>query len=234
MGCKCGRDILFRENEIIKAESIKKSHHKNEPLNMNNSIPLESNLNSNDDNYDYNVKKPEISLIHNNDESNIIFTNLYGTQRSSLENPINNEISQKNEYPQKSIYLINEIRSNPLLYSQVVEKAIENIKITNNNRIIYSNGIKVALYRGEEAFREAINKLKNTESLPPLRFNPQLCIPLPENEMELNNINFLKEQVDKMRQRNTHVEIYFKDLIKIPEISILLIVKITVKKEIHY
>ena len=104
------------------------------------------------------------------------------------------------------------------------EKAIENIKITNNNRIIYSNGVKVALYRGEEAFREAINKLKNTESLPPLRFNPQLCIPLPENEMELNDINFLKEQVDKMRQRNTHVEIYFKDLIKIPEISILLMI----------
>ena len=60
--------------------------------------------------------------------------------------------------------------------------------------------------------------------MPPLRYNPQLCIPLPENEMELNDQNFLKEQVEKIKQRNTNIEIYFKDLIKIPEVSVLLMI----------
>ena len=231
MGCKCGRDILLSENEIIKAEPIRKHNNKiktKEPSDINNSIPSNNNLNNINsidvNNYDNNMKKSEISLNHNNEENNIIFTNMYGTQRASLDIPINTEMSPKNEYPQKFIYLINEIRSNPLLYSQVVEESIKNIKTTNNNRLIYNNGVKVALYRGEEAFKEAINTLKNIESLPPLRFNPQLCIPLPENEMELNDQNFLKEQVDKMRQKNINVEIYFKDLIKIPEVSILLMI----------
>ena len=58
----------------------------------------------------------------------------------------------------------------------------------------------------------------------PLRFNPQLCIPLPENEVELNEKNYLKEAVDKMRGRNTNIEIYYKDLIKIPEVSVLLMI----------
>ena len=138
--------------------------------------------------------------------------------------PLNNEISKKNDYPQKTISLINQIRSNPVLYSNQVENSIKNIKINKNNQIIYHNIVKVALHRGEQAFREAIDKLKNTKPMQPLRYNPQLCIPLPENEIELKDQNFLKEQVDKIRKRSTIIEIYFKDLIKIPEISVLLMI----------
>ena len=172
-----------------------------------------------------NIKiKPELNILKKNDDETSIYNNRYGSQTSSLNIILNNEISKKNDYPQKVISLINEIRSNPLLYSQKVEENIKNIKITKNNRIIYYNAVKVALHRGEEAFREAINKLKNTEPMPSLRFNPQLCIPLPENETELNQQNFLKDQVDKIRERNTNIEIYFKDLIKIPEVSVLLMI----------
>ena len=243
MGCKCGRDILFGENEIIKAESIRANYDKNkkkESLTINsinngiNDSSIEYNNNNNNDNnmcddinkYNNNDEKPETNICQNNEEEPISIININGTQRPSFDTnpPINQELSKKNEYPQKIISLINEIRSNPLLYSQVVEESIKNIKITKNNRIIYCSEVKVALYRGKEAFIEAINKLKNTESMPPLRYNPQLCIPLPENEMELNDQNFLKEQVEKIKQRNTNIEIYFKDLIKIPEVSVLLMI----------
>ena len=84
--------------------------------------------------------------------------------------------------------------------------------------------MKVALYRGEEAFREAINQLKQTECMMPLRYNPQLCIPLPNNDEELNDKNYLRENVEQMRGRNSNIEIFFKDLIKIPEISVLLMI----------
>jgi hypothetical protein len=236
MGCKCGRDLLFGDNEIIKAESIRAHYNK-----KNNKNPYNSNKDNNKDNNDSiplnnntlnlmqynninNIQNPEMNFAQKNDESSAIL-NMYGSQRSSLDMNLQKEITtEKNEYPQKVIFLINKIRSNPLMYANVVEESIKNIKVTKNHKIIYSNEVKVALHRGEEAFREAINQLKQTEPMMPLRFNPQLCIPLPENEVELNEKNYLKEAVDKMRGRNTNIEIYYKDLIKIPEVSVLLMI----------
>ena len=231
MGCKCGRDILYSENEIIKAESFRVKYNKknkNPSNSKSNNVPNITNQNfyKNENYSQYNNIKPEINYNKKNDLDNITMNNMNGSQRSSINtNPIiENEITNINDYPQRVISLINEIRSNPILYSQKVEESINNIKILKNNRIIYYNVVKVALHRGEEAFRKAINILKTTESMGPLRYNPQLCIPLPENETELNDQNFLQDQVDKIRQRNTIIEIYYKDLIKIPEVSVLLMI----------
>ena len=232
MGCKCGKDKLFTENEIIKAESFRGKNKKSNQNPPNSTTNNTSNIGNNNysnvnytQNYNYNSMKPEINMNQKNDLENLPMDNINGSKRSSLNTyPIEKEISTINDYPQKIISIINEIRSNPSLYSQKVEESIKNIKILKNNKIIYNNGVKVALNRGEEAFREAINVLKTTESMPPLRYNPQLCIPLPQNETELNDQNFLKEQVEKIRQRNTNIEIYYKDLIKIPEISVLLMI----------
>ena len=232
MGCKCGRDLLFGDNEIIKAESIRAHYNKknnknpyNNNKDNNDSIPFNNNtLNLMQYNNINNIQNPEMNFARKNDESSAII-NMYGSQRSSLDMNLQKEvITEKNEYPQKVIFLINKIRSNPLMYANVVEESIKNIKVTKNHKIIYSNEVKVALHRGEEAFREAINQLKQTEPMMPLRFNPQLCIPLPENEVQLNEKNYLKEAVDKMRGRNTNIEIYYKDLIKIPEVSVLLMI----------
>ena len=232
MGCKCGKDKLFTENEIIKAESFRGKNKKSNQNPPNSTTNNTSNIDNNNysnvnytQNYNYNSMKPEINMNQKNDLENLPMDNINGSKRSSLNTyPIEKEISTINDYPQKIISIINEIRSNPSLYSQKVEESIKNIKILKNNKIIYNNDVKVALNRGEEAFREAINVLKTTESMPPLRYNPQLCIPLPQNETELNDQNFLKEQVEKIRQRNTNIEIYYKDLIKIPEISVLLMI----------
>ena len=255
MGCKCGRDYLFTENEIIKAEPInKKINMRNKNLtyyiNNNNSSVSYSNkndilLNNNSSNYiinsNYNNfnnfdKKSEISYAQKNNEESVSYYNMNGSQISSLDFPPKiEEDNKKNDYPQKVISLINKIRSDPVAYSNIVEESIKNIKTTKNNQIIYYNIVKVALYRGEQAFRDAINELKNTEPMLPLRFNPQLCIPLPENVQELKEQNFLKNQVEKMKEKDCKIEIYFKDLIKIPEVSVLLMIvddnsKLTSKK----
>ena len=57
--------------------------------------------------------------------------------------------------------------------------------------------------------------------LPPLEFNNDKCIPLPLNENELDDPTFLRQQVKHIGER-TNIEYFFKDLIKIPEISVLL------------
>ena len=233
MGCKCGRDILFGENEIVKAEDIREHYnqrYKKKSMNNTYYIPNNNNnsINKTNNLIQYNnIRKPEINIKKKNTEEAL--SSMNASQRSSLNlSPPKKiktpEFYKKIEYPQKIISLINEIRSNPFLYSKVVEDSIKYIKVIENNKIIYSNIVKVALHRGESAFREAINQLQNTEPMHTLRYNPQLLIPLPENEAELNEQNFLKEQINKIKQKKTNIEIYFKDLIKIPEVSVLLMI----------
>lgn len=77
--------------------------------------------------------------------------------------------------------------------------------------------------KGESAFRECAENLRNMESLPPLEFKNDICVPLPENEEEIRNPSYLKEQVKILRE-TTNIDVYFKDLIKIPEVAGLLMI----------
>jgi hypothetical protein len=57
----------------------------------------------------------------------------------------------------------------------------------------------------------------------PLEFNGNICIPLPQDEEELRDPNYLKEQVKTMKEDN-NIDLFFKDLIKLPDVSALLMV----------
>ena len=61
------------------------------------------------------------------------------------------------------------------------------------------------------------------ESLPPLELNREINVPLPETEEEIKDPKFLKEQVKILRE-TTNIDLFFKDLIKVPEVSALLMV----------
>ena len=127
------------------------------------------------------------------------------------------------------VELINKIRQNPVEYAKIVEDSIKNITSeTDKNdetkaKLIYKHKVKVALNRGEDAFKEAVEILRNMEPLPPLEFNGEICIPLPQTEEEIKDPTYLKEQV-KILKETTNIDIFFKDLIKIPEVSSLLMV----------
>ena len=143
--------------------------------------------------------------------------------KNEVENPYNKYF----DYPDKVVSLINNIREDPVGYADIIEESINNIieetDKNNNKRLIFKKKVKVALNRGEEAFREAANILRNLEPLPPLEFSYEKCIPLPENEEELNDPTFLREQVNKMRE-DTEIDVFYKDLIKLPEVSALLMI----------
>ena len=59
--------------------------------------------------------------------------------------------------------------------------------------------------------------------MPPLEFNGNICIPLPQDEEELRDPNYLREQV-KIMQESNNIDLFFKDLIKLPDVSALLMV----------
>ena len=107
-----------------------------------------------------------------------------------------------------------------LSYGIIVEEDKEDPSL---QRLIYKKKVKVALTKGEPVFREAIDYLRSLSPLPPLQFVKEKCIPLPETEEELKDPTFLRSQVKNVRER-TKIDVFFKDLIKIPEISGLLMI----------
>ena len=136
-----------------------------------------------------------------------------------------NYLKAKNNYEERKKY-IKEIENGIITgkENKRLEKLQENNKEDESKtKLIFKKKVKVALNRGEIAFHEAAEKLRNMEPLPPLEFNGNICIPLPQNEEELKDPNYLKDQV-KVLKENNNIDLYFKDLIKLPEVSALLMV----------
>ena len=200
MWCQC-----TKKNEEKKEDEIEKEDQKLEEINNNgNILGLKE---KEEGEKEENKKEEEDYLEHLNEEKNAKYA----------------------DYPDKMVELINKIRQNPVEYAKIVEDSIKNITSeTDKNdetkaKLIYKHKVKVALNRGEDAFKEAVEILRNMEPLPPLEFNGEICIPLPQTEEEIKDPTYLKEQV-KILKETTNIDIFFKDLIKIPEVSSLLMV----------
>ena len=192
-------------------------------------------ISKNDDNlddYNNNEQKDEIFGLSNQDgldPENLIEAN----NENENDNQINHQNEDKNakyaDYPKKMLELINKIRANPSSYADVVLDGINNIIINQDfdetkPKIIYKQKVKVALSKGEPAFREAAEILKEMQPLPALEFKEEICVPLPETEEELNDHSYLKRQINIIQENNNNIDLFFKDLIKLPEVSTLLMI----------
>ena len=210
MGCKCANKS--EEEQEIDKKGLE-----------------DGNLEKAENDFNSNFKKSNLDLLGLDDQINpndneIIENNNYDDN--------NDEFLLKEKYanyPYKIVELINNIREDPVGYADIVEQSIQNIVLEEDKEdpsikhLIYKKKIKVALTTGEKAFQEAIEYLRTLSPLPPLEFSQEKCIPLPNTEEELNNPSFLKSQVKVLREQ-TRIDVFYKDLIKIPEISGLLMI----------
>jgi hypothetical protein len=215
MGCKCANS---NENEEEINKNVEDGNDENSQNDFNKNFNKEENL------LGYN----------NNNQENIYPSdnqNNYIEPSSNPQGIISNE-DQKlkySDYPEKIVDLINNIREDPVSYADLIEDSIQYIVEEEdkndplNTRLIFKKKVKVALNRGESAFREAADYLRTLNPLPPLEFTNDKCIPLPETEDELKDPTFLREQVRVMREQ-TQIDVFFKDLIKVPEVSGLLMI----------
>ena len=228
MGCQCAdqkgevKDELTKNDDNLEGQENNNLEQKDEIFGLksqegNDPGNLRETHNENNDNYENhdNIENNGIGEEHE-DEYN--------------EQAIENKNTKYADYPEKMLELINRIRENPSYYADVVEDSIKNIIEVQEEdedqikpKIIYKKKVKVALTKGEPAFRETAEKLRNMESLPPLEFKNDICVPLPDNEEDIRNPSYLKEQVKIMRE-TTNIDVFFKDLIKIPEVSALLMI----------
>ena len=208
MGCKCAN--ANEDKEEIQNNGLKDGNEENEENDINNNLLGYNNQNNNDNKEDNQNNKE-------NENMNKYDNNYYD---------INAKYAN---YPKEIVKLINNIREDPVGYSEIVEDSIKYIVEEEDkndpsiSRLLFKKKVKVALNKGEPAFREAIDQLKTLEPLPPLEFSNEKCIPLPETEEELKDPSFLREQVRQKREE-TQIDVYFKDLIKDPEVSGLLMI----------
>ena len=225
MGCRCANSNE-EEYEINKRNMAEENiyNNNNEKNELNNS---NNHFSNNDYNSDKN--KTNFSPIAKEAEN---FQENEAVPNPDIERE-NNEISKNQKYlnyPERIIDIINTIRQDPVSYADVVIDSMKNIVEDNNkddstkNKIIYKKKVKVALTRGKPAFLEAAEHLRNTEPLPPLEFVPEICIPLPEDEFDMKDANFLKKKVIELRKEGINIDIFYKDLVKIPEVSALLMI----------
>ena len=210
MGCLCANQKEEVSNELSKNEDNIEEIEKNNNFEQKEEIFRTSN---------HEGEKQEQIKESNNEN-----------QRDEEYNDKINEVKNTKyaDYPEKMLELINKIREDPASYADIIEDSINNIienqdDVEGKPKIIYKKKVKVALTRGKPAFREAAEILRNMESLPPLEFKNEICVPLPDNENEIKDSSYLREQVNILRE-TTNIDVYFKDLVKLPDVSALLMI----------
>ena len=208
MGCQCNNKAEEEELNKESPPNLKEEADNNQldnGANLTNQDQLNTNKNFNTN--PQNEQEDEDYLEKLNEEKNVKYA----------------------EYPDKMLELINKIRENPVAYADVIEDSIKYIievpdkEDETKNRLVFKKKVKVALNRGESAFHEAAEILRKMEPMAPLEFNGNICIPLPQDEEELRDPNYLKEQVKAVKE-NYNIDLFFKDLVKLPEVSALLMV----------
>ena len=133
-------------------------------------------------------------------------------------------LAPSDNYSKYLLEQINKLRVDPQSYIGIIEDAKNNIIKDKYGRLIYNGKMKIALTDGEVAFNNAINYLKNVKSMQKLIFNPYLMVELPKSENEINYKNDLRLKVENMVNNGIHIKSYWRDIIKDPEISFLMMI----------
>ena len=214
--------------------------------NSNNYSNNEYILNSNN-NLNTNKNKNDLPITSsNNVDSQVIKSTMFydkqideNEKNSQPMNKILDETADAHLTPSDdfSNYIfnkINDIRQNPQKYISVLEDAKNNITTDKKTeKLIYkspNSKVKVALNRGADAFDEAIMFLNNLEPMNPLIYHPLITINAPDNELDLKNREYLKDEVTRIENKKIYIKSFFRDVVKEPETSFILLIADDSKK----
>ena len=234
--------------------SYRKKNSNNEELldNLRNNTNNDNNNNNNNINNSSNNISNNNNNINTNNKSNNNNDNNVETEKkkilkSVLKNKNKNEIeynvevsnilsSNKADYNTRVIDLINQIRSNPENYSEIILDNIQfiskEIRIKENDKtgqmeekeeIFFQKKVKVKLNIGEKAFKRAAEYIKDLEPMDELVYKDEIKLMLPENEGQLNDNTFVKKQLTEIRKKY-NINAFFKDSVKNPEVGVLLMI----------
>ena len=148
----------------------------------------------------------------------------------SIENILNEKYEESKEitsiypltdYVKKVFFLINKIRASPSEFVKAIEQAEKCIKEIDGRKVFDGNGIKVSLNEGKTMFKDCEEYLKTLSPMEELNFCDDIVLESPTEEKKIKDINIFKEKVLEKKDK-FGISAYFKDSIRIPEISVLL------------
>ena len=231
-------DIVPNENMIINQEEINEELIKRKNKKKEKKISYEvidkyyalTNITTKT------IKKIEKTMNNNKSHKNYFYSTvninksnpIYQTQGKYINNlgqqNVINNISPSDNYSCYFLSQINKIRTEPQSFIGVIEDSKANIIKDHLGRLIYNGKIKVCLNTGEAAFDEAIQFLKELEPMEPLIYNPQITINAPLNEDDILDKDDLNKKIKAMMNLGFNFRSYWRDVIKDPEISFLLMI----------
>ncbi len=249
--CECNQSAIDTENEIKKDvthENKENSQDNADALkeNKKNIIDYQDNNNGqieldkpvvfelNDENLmgsENNKYNGNVDLNNFKNDKNIEKENEEEQIKKTIDIPISNKENEikiddnlipEDDFSKYIFEHINLIRKNPKDYIDLIEKSKSNI-IEKNDKTLYKSSVKVALNLGIKAFEDTIDFLNQTKPMDKLKYNPKMCIPLPQSENDIKNKNYLKNKVNEISQR-VHIKTYWRDLIHDPETSFILMI----------
>lgn len=212
------KKIIREEQKQMEFEKVKKERKMHK---------LNYSFENGNKNQSFEYKNKKIQFPNENQEIKKIKIHKYINSKNYGENfrYQNNDFKCPNDYYSKSLFeQINKIRCNPQSYIKYIENAKNNIIKDISGRIIYNGKIKIALNEGESAFNKAIKFLKNIKIMRKLEFNQLITIPCPQNEYDIKDINYMKYKVENIIKNGFFIKSYWREIIKDPEISFLLMI----------
>lgn len=126
------------------------------------------------------------------------------------------------DYVKKVFNLINKVRVNPSEFASIIETSSDKyVREVDGRKIFDNNKIKVSLNEGKSMFQDCADYLKTLQPMGELEFCDDIVIECPKDEKNIKDINFFREKLLKRKERHK-IDAYFKDTVRIPEISVLL------------
>lgn len=225
MGCGCNKNNIENENENYL------DINKENEINIKEKISSQMNNESNNNNNNIKDKIEKNTTLFETFKNQEILLTL----RSETEE---NNFVHNNQYNKRVFELINQIRVNPPEYSKTIIDNIQYItyeahqEINNNTGmkdlttiIVFKKKVKVQLFIGEKAFKEAANIIRNTQPMEKLIFNKDIVVPFPNDGNDIKSSNYFKlKSSDISLRTNPNINAYFRDFIKNPEIAVLLMI----------
>ena len=214
------KKVDIKENEIKEEEEIKEKKYEED---KNKEIKEENNEEKNNEIKEENEEKKDNEINDKKEQKIINDIEKKSNNSFNIKSENSNELIPDDDFSQYIFKYINLIRTNPKSFIPIIEEAKKKI-IKDNNRLIFKSKIKVALSQGEPVFDETIQILEKTEPMEKLKYKPEMTIPLPSTVEEIKDKAYLKIKVKEILKKNIKIKTYWKDNVKDPETSFILMI----------
>ena len=220
--------FFFGSEKINENINTSKNITNDEKTMDNNNINININVN-NQMNINKRIKKNQINIVNKKKiikNSNKILVDKIkpkGKDKILKIKKIKEELPS-DDFSKYIFEHINKIRTDPQSFIKNIEEAKAYIVRNQNNKLIYKKNVKVSLSQGLLAFEEAISILKFSKPMDKLIFGPKLTVKLPTTEEDILDKKYFKNEIKKMLQKGVPIQAYWRDIIKNPETSFLMMI----------